>query len=222
MLSVMCGLACRSQAGARCVSLTPAFDRGAVHMNPGYKNLLTQLVTLHRRAETGVLHLYTEKNEYGRLALDKGLIQHVSLHTQRGTAAVPLLLQSSIRSQRFEAGATLPATAGLPDTPTLLETLGADVSMLAGAAPEPQPAPSASPVAAPTKAAGAAIAPAALALIETELARELGSMAGSLVKECAPKAADALALTRLLAEQLMPNEGELFFVRTSNLLRALD
>lgn len=182
-------------------------------MNPGYKSLLMQLMTQHQSAATGVVHFFTDKNEYGRIALVAGEIKHLSVHTQRGMTALPLLRQSTIRSQRFEAGTALPPTEGLPATLTLLAALGVDDSLLAAG-----PTAAAAVTVAATKPAEPGVSPDALATIQTELEQELGPMAASLVKQYAPKASDALSLAQLLAEQLTPDEGALFFARVRNLL----
>lgn len=188
-------------------------------MTPGTRSLLMELRSLHQRTATGVVHLYTERNEYGRLGLLAGEFLHVSLHTQRGPAALALLAIANIRSHRFEPQAQLPLTEGLPSAPALLSTLGADALPPLAAAPGATPLADAAPErpAAPVSA----VSDAAAALIEMELSRELGPMAASLVKECRPKARNAQHLCEQLAEQLMPREGELFLARISELLRSL-
>ena len=177
-------------------------------MNPGYKSLLIQLVTQHQGAETGVVHFFTDKNEYGRIALTAGQIKHLSLHTQRGMAALPLLLKSTIRSQRFEVGTALPPTEGLPNTQTLLTALGVDEPLLAAT-----PSTAATVAVAATKPADCRVSPDALFAIQAELEHDLGAMAASLVKQYSVKASDALSLAQLLAEQLTPDEGARFFER---------
>lgn len=194
-------------------------------MTPGTRLLLIELRNLHQRAATGVVHLYTEKNEYGRLALVAGEFSHVSLHTQRGPAALAVLATAAIRSHRFEPEAQLPTTPGLPSSRALLSALGVDA--LPTPAPPSALAPAARAATAPALAPASPATPpppvsdAAAALIELELARELGPMAASLVRESRPKASSALQLAELLAEQLMPREGELFRARVSELLRTL-
>lgn len=188
-------------------------------MTPGTRSLLTELRSLHHGAATGVVHLYTEKNEYGRLSLQGGEFTHVSLHTQRGPAALALLAMAVIRSHRFENAAQLPPTEGLPASRALLSALGTD-ALPPAAAPAPDSSQAATALAA-SAAPVSAVSDAAAALIEMELSQELGPMAASLVKECRPKASNALHLCEQLAEQLMPREGEQFLARITELLRSL-
>jgi len=200
---------------------SPLVDRGpCFKMTPGTRSLLTELRRLHHGAATGVVHLYTEKNEYGRLSLKAGEFTHVSLHTQRGPSALALLAMAAIRSHRFESSAQLPPTEGLPPGRALLSALGAD-ALPAPAAPAPGSAQAAAVATAASSAPASAVSDAAAALIEMELSQELGPMAASLVKECRPKASSALHLAEQLAEQLMPREGEQFLARISELLRSL-
>ena len=190
-------------------------------MTPGTRSLLTELRSLHHGAATGVVHLYTEKNEYGRLCLVAGEFTHVSLHTQRGASALALLAMAAIRSHRFEHSAQLPATEGLPPGRALLSALGADALPAPAAPAAGTTQAAAAAAAAASSAPPSAVSDAAAALIEMELSQELGPMAASLVKECRPKASSALQLAEHLAEQLMPREGEQFLTRISELLRSL-
>jgi hypothetical protein len=187
-------------------------------MHPGYQHLLGDLLTRHQNAETGVMHLFTESNQYGRMALLIGELTHLSLHTRRGAEVAELLRQSAIRSHRFEADALLPPMEELPPTPVLLAALGA-----APPAANPSttaPAAHASAPASSAAAAGPLIDPEALSLIEAELAREVGPMATSLIAENLRGCSDAMSLVHKLTEMLLPQEGEKFQLRVRELLRA--
>ena len=93
-------------------------------MNPGYKLFLETLNQRCQHAQSGVLHLYTAENHYGRMALAAGEIKHIALHTARGMTALPALLNAAIRSHRFEPAATLPPMDDLLDTEDILAMLG--------------------------------------------------------------------------------------------------
>ncbi len=197
-------------------------------MNPGYKQFLLNLVQRCEQRETGVVHLYTASNQYGRLAVAAGTVIHVSLHTTRGMAAVPALAAAVISSHRFEPAVALPAHADLLDTPEVLRQLGA-ASLGTSAKPALPPAATAEPAAAAssltkpetTAAAPARIGAAEIQLITMELQQEVGPMADSLVREELRRTHTAPQLAAALAEQLMPAEGQRFLQRVSDLLRLL-
>ncbi|MES2685089.1 MAG: hypothetical protein V4650_16335 [Pseudomonadota bacterium] len=193
-------------------------------MNTGYRKLLETLNAQCQQAASGVLHLYTVQNHYGRIGLVCGEINHVSLHTARSMTALPLLLNAAISSHRFEAGAGLPPMNDLLDTPDILAMLGCKELQpqtpppAVAAVPEWQP-PAPALAAAPQRQSVSAIE---LGIIEAELYRELGPMASSLVQECLPHADSALTLATALADQLMPSSGESYLARVTTLLRAVN
>lgn len=196
-------------------------------MNPGYQNFLETLSQHCHDLASGVLHLYTTENHYGRIGIVGGEITHLSLHSARGITALPMLLLASISSHRFEVGAKLPAMEDLLDTPDILAMLGAgELETLAAAqllTADPQrvlaiPVVAAEQAAPETAVRG--ISANALRIIEQALHRELGPMAGSLVQEGLPHANTAYQLAEYLADQLMPTEGEKFLHQVTALLRA--
>lgn len=184
-------------------------------MNPGYKAFLETLIQHCRKADSGVLHCYTTQDHYGRVGLTAGEITHASLHTARGMTALPGLLDAAIRSYRFEPGALLPLMNDLLDTPDILALLGSNEL-----AAQAVPAAIAAIATAANRPAAVRIQPSALRLIEQALQQELGPMATSLVQECLPRAASAIALAEALADQLMPAESKKFLDRVTELLRA--
>ena len=193
-------------------------------MNTGYRKLLETLNAQCQQARSGVLHLYTTQNHYGRIGLVAGEITHVSLHTTRSMTALPVLLNADISSHRFEAGAVLPLMDDLLDTPDILAMLGCSELLVRPLAQAPTPpmspvqsAAAIPPLPAPPRQVISAVE---LGIIEAELYRELGPMASSLVQECLPHADSALTLTAALADQLMPSSSEQYLVRVTTLLRA--